>query len=116
MIDLETLPLKIGSYERKDLSSRMFKNTGRNGYGCSINPTENLATFGMWIPCGATILREKVTTNEEVVELLKKTGDIISFIKEKLNKSLSFGIIYIQRLKLPVIHMQYTTPLTKKAH
>ena len=87
MIDLETLPLRVGSYERKDLNSRMFKNTGRNGYGCSINPAENLATFGMWIPCGATIFKEKVTTNEEVVELLKKTGDIISYKRKIEQKS-----------------------------
>ena len=87
MIDLETMPLRIGSYERKDLNSRMFKNTGRNGFGCSINPAENLAIFGSWISCGATILREKVTTNEEVIELLKKTGDIISYKRKIEQKS-----------------------------
>ena len=64
MIDLETLPLRIGSYERKDLNSRMFKNTGRNGFGCSINPAENLA-----------------------IELLKKTGDIISYKRKIEQKS-----------------------------
>ena len=87
MIDLETLPLRIGSYERKDLNSRMFKNTCRNGFGCSINPTENLATFGSWIPCGSIILKEKVTTNEEVIELLKKTGDILSYKRKIEQKS-----------------------------
>lgn len=87
MINLETLPLRVGPYERKDLNSRMFKNTGRNGYGCTINPTENLAVFGTWIPCGAIILKEKVTTNEEVIELLKKTGDIISYKRKIEQKS-----------------------------
>ena len=87
MIDLETLPLRIGSYERKNIESKSFINTSRNGYGCSINPAENLATFGMWIPCGATILKEKVTTNEEVIELLKKTGDIISYKRKIEQKS-----------------------------
>ena len=78
MIDLETLPLRIGSYER---------NTDRNGFSCSINPAENLAIFGSWIPCGATILKEKVTTNEEVIELLKKTGDILSYKRKLEQKS-----------------------------
>ena len=87
MIDLETLPLRIGSYERKDLNSRMFKNTSRNGFGCSVNPAENLAIFGSWIPCGVTILKEKVTSNEEVIELLKKTGDIISYKRKLEQKS-----------------------------
>ena len=85
MIDLETLPLRIGSYERKNIKSKSFINTDRNGFSCSINPAENLAIFGSWIPCGATILKEKVTTNEEVIELLKKTGDILSY-KRKLEQ------------------------------
>lgn len=87
MINLEILPLRVGSYERKDVKSRIFKNTSRNGYGCSINPDENLAIFGTWIPCGAIILKEKVTTNEEVIELLKKTGDIISYKRNIEQKS-----------------------------
>ena len=86
MIDLETLPLRIGSYERKNVKSKSFINTDRNGFSCSINPAENLAIFGSWIPCGATILKEKVTTNEEVIELLKKTGDILSY-KRKLEQT-----------------------------
>lgn len=87
MIDLETLPLRIGSYERKNVKSKSFINTDRNGFSCLINPTENLAVFGSWIPCGATILKEKVTTNEEVIELLKKTGDIISYKRKIEQKS-----------------------------
>lgn len=87
MIDLETLPLRVGSYERKNVKSKSFINTDRNGFSCSINPTENLAVFGSWIPCGATILKEKVTTNEEVIELLKKTGDIISYKRKIEQKS-----------------------------
>ena len=87
MIDLETLPLRIGSYERKNVKSKSFINTGRNGFGCSINPAENLAIFGSWIPCGATILKEKVTSNEEVIELLKKTGDILSYKRKLEQKS-----------------------------
>lgn len=87
MIDLETLPLRIGSYERKNVKSKSFINTDRNGFSCSINPAENLAIFGSWIPCGATILKEKVTTNEEVIELLKKTGDILSYKRKLEQKS-----------------------------
>lgn len=87
MIDLETLPLRIGSYERKNVKSKSFINTSRNGFGCSINPAENLAIFGSWIPCGATILKEKVTSNEEVIELLKKTGDILSYKRKLEQKS-----------------------------
>lgn len=87
MIDLETLPLRIGSYERKNVKSKSFINTDRNGFNCSINPAENLAIFGSWIPCGATILKEKVTTNEEVIELLKKTGDILSYKRKLEQKS-----------------------------
>lgn len=87
MIDLETLPLRIGFYERKNVKSKSFINTCRNGFGCSINPVENLAIFGSWIPCGATILKEKVTTNEEVIELLKKTGDILSYKRKLEQKS-----------------------------
>ena len=87
MIDLETLPLRIGSYERKNIKSKSFINTDRNGFSCSINPAENLAIFGSWIPCGATILKEKVTTNEEVIELLKKTGDILSYKRKLEQKS-----------------------------
>ena len=37
MIDLETLPLRIGSYERKNVKSKSFINTDRNGFSCSIN-------------------------------------------------------------------------------
>lgn len=87
MIDLETLPLRIGSYERKNVKSKSFINTDRNGFSCSINPAENLAIFGSWIPCGATILKEKVTSNEEVIELLKKTGDILSYKRKLEQKS-----------------------------
>ena len=87
MIDLETLPLRIGSYERKNVKSKSFINTDRNGFSCSINPAENLAIFGSWISCGATILKEKVTTNEEVIELLKKTGDILSYKRKLEQKS-----------------------------
>lgn len=87
MIDLETLPLRIGFYERKNVKSKSFINTRRNGFGCSINPAENLAIFGSWIPCGATILKEKVTSNEEVIELLKKTGDILSYKRKLEQKS-----------------------------
>ena len=87
MIDLETLPLRIGSYERKNVKSKSFINTDRNGFSCSINPAENLAIFGSWIPCGATVLKEKVTTNEEVIELLKKTGDILSYKRKLEQKS-----------------------------
>ena len=87
MIDLETLPLRIGSYERKNVKSKSFINTDRTGFSCSINPAENLAIFGSWIPCGATILKEKVTTNEEVIELLKKTGDILSYKRKLEQKS-----------------------------
>lgn len=87
MIDLETLPLRIGSYERKNIKSKSFINTDRNGFSCSINLTENLAIFGSWIPCGATILKEKVTSNEEVIELLKKTGDILSYKRKLEQKS-----------------------------
>ena len=87
MIELETLPLRIGSYERKNVKSKSFINTDRNGFSCSINPAENLAIFGSWIPCGATILKEKVTTNEEVIELLKKTGDILSYKRKLEQKS-----------------------------
>lgn len=87
MIDLETLPLRIGSYERKNVKSKSFINTDRSGFSCSINPAENLAIFGSWIPCGATILKEKVTTNEEVIELLKKTGDILSYKRKLEQKS-----------------------------
>ena len=87
MIDLETLPLRIGFYERKNVKSKSFINTDRNGFSCSINPAENLAIFGSWIPCGATILKEKVTTNEEVIELLKKTGDILSYKRKLEQKS-----------------------------
>ena len=87
MIDLETVPLRIGPYERKNVKSKSFINTDRNGFSCSINPAENLAIFGSWIPCGATILKEKVTTNEEVIELLKKTGDILSYKRKLEQKS-----------------------------
>ena len=87
MIDLETLPLRIGFYERKNVKSKSFINTDRNGFSCSINPAENLAIFGSWIPCGATILKEKVTSNEEVIELLKKTGDIYSYKRKLEQKS-----------------------------
>ena len=87
MIDLEALPLRIGSYERKNVKSKSFINTDRNGFSCSINPAENLPIFGSWIPCGATILKEKVTTNEEVIELLKKTGDILSYKRKLEQKS-----------------------------
>lgn len=87
MIDLETLPLRIGFYERKNVKSKLFINTCRNGFGCSINPAENLAIFGSWTPCGATILKEQVTSNEEVIELLKKTGDIISYKRKLEQKS-----------------------------
>lgn len=87
MIDLETLPLRIGFYERKNVKSKSFINTCRNGFGCSINPAENLAIFGSWTPCGATILKEQVTSNEEVIELLKKTGDILSYKRKIEQKS-----------------------------
>lgn len=87
MIDLETLPLRIGSYERKNVKSKSFINTDRNGFSCLINPAESLAIFGSWIPCGATILKEKVTSNEEVIELLKKTGDILSYKRKLEQKS-----------------------------
>lgn len=87
MIDLETLPLRIGSYERKNVKSKSFINTDRNGFSCSINPAENLAIFGSWTPCGATILKEQVTSNEEVIELLKKTGDILSYKRKLEQKS-----------------------------
>lgn len=73
--------------KEKNVKSKSFINTCRNGFGCSINPAENLVTFGMWIPCGAIILKEKVTTNEEAIELLKKTGDIFSYKRKIEQKS-----------------------------
>lgn len=87
MIDLKTLPLRIGLYERKNEESTMFKNTGRDGFGCAIRVDTNEAVFGTWRPVGATILRETVATNEDVIELLKKTGDIISYKRKIEQKS-----------------------------
>ena len=58
-----------------------------DGFGCAIRVDANEAVFGTWRPVGATILRETVTTNEDVIELLKKTGDIISYKRKIEQKS-----------------------------
>lgn len=87
MIDLKTLPLVIGSYERKDETSTMFKNTRRDGWGCIIKVDTNEAVFSTWKPIGATILRENISSNEDIISLLKQTSDIISYKRKKFEQN-----------------------------
>lgn len=83
MIDIKTLPLKIGNYERKSPTDTLFVCTVRNGCGCTISAKSNTATFGAWIPIGATILKEAVETNEDVINLLERATDPLTYKRSK---------------------------------
>lgn len=42
-------------------------------------------TFGCYIPAGCTILKKKVSSNEEIIDLLNKINNPLTF--KKLNKA-----------------------------
>ena len=83
MINLEKLPDEIGVYKRKTLVS--WTNTTKNGYVAIINKGRNEIVFGCYIPAGCTILKKKVSSNEEIIDLLNKICDPAQF--KKLNKN-----------------------------
>lgn len=87
-IDIKSLPMEVGIYKRETRDSSSFKNTKRNGWGVVINPDTGMMTYGIYIPAGAIIHKEKVKSNEEIVDMLEKTQDILVYKKKELPKEI----------------------------
>ena len=71
MVEIEKLPLKIGSYERESLQSHSFLDRGAaKGYTISKDGTHLI--HGSWRPVGAILKKIPIQNNEDILsEILK---------------------------------------------
>lgn len=58
----------------KRISKNQFQYEHRNGVGCTINFDDLSIHIGTWIPVGATILRKKFSSLEELITFLETTS------------------------------------------
>ena len=71
MVEIEKLPLVIGSYSRESLESRSFVNkTIARGY--TISADGRFLIHGTWRPVGAILKKIPIQNNEDILNAILK--------------------------------------------
>lgn len=83
--DLEKLPEEIGVYKKNSAST--YINTKKNGFGVTINVKTNEIVFGMWIPAGAILFREKIESIDDAIKIITEAQDILEYRKKRMKKA-----------------------------